>query len=148
METYAKRITEYQLKKVKSDIPAAKIVSSHDAATYARQFYFDDIEIYESMFLMLLNRANNVVGYVKISQGGTAGTIVDMKMLANYAINSLCHSIILVHNHPSGNINPSQNDVDLTKKAKEGLKLFDIAVLDHIIITKESHYSLAENGII
>jgi DNA repair protein RadC len=83
---------------------------------------------------MLLNNSNNTIGYVKISQGGIVGTIVDVRIVAKYAVESLSTGIILVHNHPSGNLKPSQPDIDLTKKIKEGLKILDVTVLDHIII--------------
>ena len=125
MKTYAKTINEYQLKKIKSDIQSAKITSSKEAADYARQFYFDDIEIYESVFIMLLNRQNNVEGYVKISQGGTAGTVVDVKLITKYAVDSLSSSVIMIHNHPSGNTQPSEPDKNMTTKIKTALNLYN-----------------------
>lgn len=149
MKTYEKTINTYQLKKVKTDIKSAKITSSKDAANYAKQFYFDDIEIYESLFIIMLNQQNNVEGYVKISQGGTAGTICDVKLIAKYAIDSLCKSIIIVHNHPSGNTQPSEADRNITNKTKEALNFFDITLLDHVIITSgDGHFSFSDNGLI
>jgi DNA repair protein RadC len=146
MKTYSKKINEYALKKIKSEINAAQILSSKDAADYARQFYFDDLEIYESMFLILMNRKNNVEGYVKISQGGTAGTVCDVKLIANYAVQSLANSVILVHNHPSGTIAPSDADKFITKKVLNALDLFDIKLLDHVIIVPgDNYYSFADN---
>lgn len=149
MKTYAKTINEYQLKKIKSDIQSAKITSSKEAADYARQFYFDDIEIYESVFIMLLNRQNNVEGYVKISQGGTAGTVVDVKLITKYAVDSLSSSVIMIHNHPSGNTQPSEPDKNMTTKIKTALNLFEINLLDHVIITPgDKYFSLADEGMI
>lgn len=125
-----------------------KISSAKDAADYARQFYFDDLEIYESFFIILLNGANNTEAYVKISQGGTAGTVVDVKMIVKYAVDVLANGVILVHNHPSGNTQPSNADEQITQKVKEILRFLNITLFDHIIITTGDYYSFAENGLI
>jgi len=122
MKQYKTTVNKIRLVREKSDIPKAQIKTSADAAEYVRQFYFDDIDIYESMFLVLLNSANNTEGYVKISQGGTAGTVVDIKLILKYAIESLSPSIILVHNHPSGNEIPSQADLAITKSVINAIK--------------------------
>ena len=148
MKTYKSTVTEYSLKYNKSDINKSKILSAKDAHEYVKQFYFDDINIYESFFIMMLNRANNVIGYAKISQGGTAGTVIDIKLIAKYAVDSLADSLILIHNHPSGNVKPSTADINITTKIKDGLKLLDITVLDHIIISENNYYSFGNEGII
>src|SRR5690554_6487425 len=126
--------------------PAVKITSSQLAAQYAKEYFFEDIEIFESFFIMLLNRANVVIGWAKISQGGVSGTFVDGKIVAKYAVDSLASAVILLHNHPSGNLTPSMADINLTKKIKAGLSYLDIQVLDHVIITKDDHYSMADEG--
>lgn len=136
----------YSLKKEKSNFPQQKITRSKDAADFIRQFYSDDIEIFESSFILLLNRNNVTTGYAKISQGGTAGTVVDVKIVAKYAVDSLAHGIILAHNHPSGNLNPSQADIDITKKIAQALRLLDVKLLDHVILTANGHASLADEG--
>ena len=148
MKTYKKQMSRFRIVADKSDFQAIKISSSKDAYNVIKQFYADDIEVYESFFLLLLNRANNTIGYVKISQGGTIGTVVDPKIIAKYAIDGLASSVILAHNHPSGNINPSEPDKKITAKIKEGLSLLEIAVLDHIILTVDSHFSFADDGIL
>jgi DNA repair protein RadC len=125
-----------------------QIKSSNDAQEFARQFYHADIELYESFFLMMLNRAGVVTSYAKISQGGTAGTVVDPKIVSKYAIDDLCSSVIMVHNHPSGNTKPSNADETITKKIKIGLAMFDIDLFDHIILTSASYFSFADNGLI
>jgi DNA repair protein RadC len=94
-----------------------------------------------------LNRANTTIGYAKISQGGLTGTVVDPRLVAKYAVESLAVGIILAHNHPSGNLKPSPQDIDLTKKIKLGLHFLDIEVKDHLILTSTGHYSLLENGL-
>lgn len=139
---------EYKLKATKQDFNRAKITKSKDAADYARQFYFDDLMIYESVFIIMLNRRNNTCGYAKISQGGISGTVVDIRLILKYAIESLASGIILVHNHPSGNMLPSPQDIQIAKKLKEAAMYMDISLLDSIIISEDSHYSLADEGLI
>jgi len=141
-----KTIQLYELKKIQSEFPKTKIRSSADAAEFIRQFYLEDIEIFESSFILLLNQANYTIGYAKISQGGVTGTVVDPRLVAKFAVESLATIVILAHNHPSGNLTPSSVDKSLTDKIKNGLKLLDINLVDHIILTKESYYSLADEG--
>ena len=148
MKEYKSAIPELSLKYKKSNIPKIKITNDIDSYKYVSQFYFDDINIYESFFIVLLNRANNTTGYVKISQGGTAGTIVDIKIICKYAIESLCHGIIMCHNHPSGNIKPSQEDIKLTHQIKKALEIFNIHLIDHIIISEKKYYSFSKEGLI
>lgn len=146
MQTYKTMTDELNLVRTKQNFPKAKIGGSHDAAEYARQFYSDDITIYESFFLILLNNANNTIGYVKISQGGITGTVVDPRIIAKYAIETLSTSIIMCHNHPSGTLKPSRADIAITEKVKNGLKLFDIKVLDHLILTENNYHSMSDNN--
>lgn len=136
----------YELKKIQTDFPKVKIKSSKDSADFIRQFYGDDLEIYESFFLLLLNRANDTIGYAKISQGGVCGTVVDVKIIAKYAVDSLASAVILAHNHPSGTLSPSAQDIEITKKIKQALSLLEIKVLDHIILTSDNYYSFLDEG--
>jgi DNA repair protein RadC len=138
----------YELKKNKTEFQKTQIKTSLDAADFIRKFYSDDIGIYESFFILLLNNSNKTVGYAKISQGGIVGTVVDVKIIAKYVVDSLATGVILAHNHPSGNLQPSQADKDITQKVTEVLNHFDCKVLDHVILTEESHYSFADNGIL
>ena len=146
MGTYKTNIPELKIVREPSNFKKVKITCSGDAYDYMKQFYVGDIEVFESMFVLLLNRASFITGYAKISQGGTAGTVVDIKIIAKYAVESLANGIILGHNHPSGNLTPSGNDLIITEKVKNGLKLLDIALLDHIILTEENYTSLADEG--
>lgn len=139
---------EYKLKAVKQPFKRAKITGSKDAADYARQFYHDDISIYESAFVLLTNRSNNTVGFAKISQGGIAGTVVDIKLILKYAIENLASGIIFFHNHPSGNLMPSNQDQMLSVRIKEAAKLMDVTLLDSIILTEDGHYSFADEELI
>jgi DNA repair protein RadC len=140
--------TLYELKKLQSEFPKVQVLSSEKSADFIRQFYQDDIAIYESFFLLLLNRQCQTIGYAKISQGGITGTVVDVRIIAKYAVDSLATSIILAHNHPSGNLQPSEQDILLTNKVKDAMELFDIKVLDHVILTEDDFYSFADKGIL
>ena len=115
---------------------------------FARKFYKEDIEIYESSFLIMLSQSGSVLGWAKISQGGTASTVVDAKIVAKFAVDAMASAVILVHNHPSGNLKPSKEDINLTKKIREGLRLLDIHLLDHVIIGANGMYSMNDNGMI
>ena len=139
---------ELKAKKTPSNFEKVKIISSNDAFQIIKQFYFDDIDIFESFFILCLNRNNQTIAYAKISQGGVAGTVVDIKIIAKYAIDCLASGVILAHNHPSGNLKPSNEDLAITKKVKEGLKILDIQVLDHIILTSQGYLSFGDEGIL
>lgn len=101
---------------------------------------------YEEFWILLLNRANQVMKKVKISTGGVSGTIADPKLIFKQALDALASGIILVHNHPSGNLKPSQADIQLTRKLTQGGKLLEISVLDHLIFTNKAYYSFADEG--
>jgi DNA repair protein RadC len=101
---------------------------------------------YEEFWMMYLNRRNQVVSKVKISQGGTDKTPVDIKFIAKSAIDCLASSAVAVHNHPSGNLEPSAEDISLTMKIKSALTFFDIRLLDHLIISDKGFYSFADNA--
>jgi DNA repair protein RadC len=133
---------KFELKTLQTNFQSVKITSGEDAINVIRQFYGDDIEIFESCFILLLNNSNITIGYAKISQGGITGTVVDTRLIAKYAIESLATGVILCHNHPSGNLKASEADIATTKKVKDGLKIFDIVLLDHFILTKDSHSTI------
>lgn len=143
-----KKVVEYKLSANKCEFEQKKIMSSSDVYDYAKQFYSDDLLIYESSFIVLINRANKVFGYAKISQGGVAETVVDTKIVAKYAIESLCAGVFFVHNHPSGNVKPSTHDIQVTDKLKKALSLFDIKLVDSIIISDNSFYSFSDEGLL
>lgn len=107
-----------------------------------------EMELKEYFFMILLNRANKIVGYYKLSEGGISGTVVDLRLAYGTALKSLASAIIIAHNHPSGNLNPSEEDRRLTKKFTDAGKLLDINVLDHLIITNDGYYSFADEGLL
>lgn len=104
------------------------------------------IDYRETFIVLYLNRANQVLGYSVISQGGTTSTTVDIKMVIQTALLANASCIMLAHNHPSGNLRPSSDDNIVTNRIRDAARLFDITVLDHIIITNESYYSFTDNG--
>lgn len=119
------------------------ITSSMDAERVARKI-FQQTDIYEEMYVLLLNRANKVIGHARISQGGTTDTVCDPKLIAFYAINSLASGVIMVHNHPSGNPQPSGLDIQITKKVRDALRLLDVNLLDHLILTHDRCLSMQD----
>ncbi len=101
---------------------------------------------HEEFWVLLLNRAHMLIKKKRISEGGVSGTVADPKIIFKLALEELASGIILVHNHPSGNLSPSQSDIDLTKKIKEAGKTLEIQLLDHLIIAGKKYYSFADEG--
>lgn len=123
-----------------------KISSSKDAYQIIKA---DLLDIpHEEFWVLILNRANRIIKKHQISQGGVAGTVADPKIIYKSALDSLASGIILAHNHPSGNLTPSQADIDLTKKLREAGKMLEIQVLDHIIVAGQKYFSFADEGML
>ena len=126
-----------------------KIESSKDAERILRQTWNSEkLELVEQFRILLTNRANKVLGILDVSQGGIAGTVADPKVIFACALKAAASGIILAHNHPSGNLIASQADIELTKKLSAGGRILEIAVLDHIILTSESYFSFADEGLL
>lgn len=126
-----------------------KITSSRDAYQVLKQSWDEGrLELVEQFKVMLTNRANKVLGIFEVSTGGIAGTVADPKLIFVAALKSGATGVLLCHNHPSRNLTPSQADIELTKKIKEGGKLLEIQLLDHIILTSEGYYSFTDEGLI
>jgi len=106
------------------------------------------IEYQEEMKLVLLNRANEVLGIYNLSKGGTTSTIIDIKIILAIALKCNANAIVIIHNHPSGNLKPSEADKKLTGKLRAVCKLVDLKLLDHLIINRDSYYSFADSGIL
>jgi DNA repair protein RadC len=121
-----------------------QVKSSSDVFEYM-SVYLSDLT-HESFWVILLNRANNIITQKSVSEGGTTSTVVDIKMIAKYAIDNHATGVILAHNHPSGNTQPSEQDNKLTDKIKNALNIFDITLLDHIIVCSTKYYSYADEG--
>ncbi|MGN6477258.1 MAG: JAB domain-containing protein [Flavipsychrobacter sp.] len=106
------------------------------------------IEMVEEFKVMFLNRANKAIGIYHVSIGGITGTVADPRLILIAALKMNAVSIIIAHNHPSGNLKPSRADEEITTKIKGAAAFLDIKVLDHLIITSEEYFSFADNGII
>lgn len=126
-----------------------KINSSQDAYRILIQHWqLGRIELLEEFKVILLNTSNRVLGIIDISVGGVQGTLADPKIIFSVALKTNSSKLILAHNHPSGNLSPSDADKRLTEKLKHGGKLLDIEVCDHLIITKHNYYSFADDCLI
>lgn len=150
-EIRQEQVAEIQLTykpKVKpSDRP--KISSSKDAyEILIRHWDYSKIYFVEQFKVVLLNRANKVLGIYEASTGGISGTVADPKLIFAAALKANASSIILSHNHPSGNLQPSQQDINLTKNLKEAGKFLELPVLDHLIVTSDGYYSFADEGLL
>jgi len=142
--TLAEIEISYKPKYKASDLP--KVVTSADAYGYLKDI-FPSLDYREYFYILCLNRNNKVLGYCQISAGGLNGTIADVRIIMQTALKSNACSIILSHNHPSGNLVPSEADKDLTKKIREAGKFLDIPALDHLILTSETYFSFADEGL-
>lgn len=148
---YKDFIPEIRISLKKSSEHCEKITGSRDAARLFHLFIPDDtIECYEQMVCLFLNRANNTIAWFKVSQGGITGTVIDSRIIFATGLKALATSIILCHNHPSGNIEPSENDKKITRQIRDAGKILDMPLVDHIIIVPESnaYYSFADEGIL
>lgn len=103
---------------------------------------------HEEFWIVFLNRANRIIGKMKLSQGGISGTVTDVRLVMKKALDFLASGIIVCHNHPSGNLNPSESDTKITQKIRDAGNLMDIQLLDHLIISDSDYYSFADNGLI
>jgi DNA repair protein RadC len=124
------------------------VATSKDAEEAFRSVWSNGMEFREEFYILLLNRANRIIGWYRVSEGGTTGTVVDPKIIFSIALKCHACGIMLAHNHPSGNTTPSIQDIDLTKKVVAGGKLLEISVLDHLIITSEKFLSFSDEGLI
>jgi DNA repair protein RadC len=126
-----------------------KVTSSRDAADFIRRtFRAGSLELQEHFITLYLNQAHEILGYYNHSVGGINSTVADRRLILATALASASVAIIISHNHPSGNLSPSQADIDLTQKIKAGAQTLDITLLDHLIITKGGYYSFADEGVL
>ena len=126
---------------------AVKVTRSRDAADYLRPFYDEFIDTREEFRIIYLTRQNHIIASECISTGSAIATVVSLQMIARTAILLNAQGVILSHNHPSGITTPSDADRKLTRKAIDGLKLLDINVVDHLILTHNNYLSFADEGI-
>lgn len=126
------------------------VKSSNDAYNYLKQFYPDEtIALVEQFSVAFLNRANRIIGIQVISKGGLTGTIADPRLIMATALKAAATGIVLCHNHPSGNLQTSTADLDITKKIQSACNFLDIKLLDHIIISPNGEYlSFIDEGLL
>ena len=124
-----------------------KVASSEDAYRYLLPTYREGTICYKEYFKVLfLNQANQVLGYTLISEGGITETSVDVRIILQAALLTNSVALVLAHNHPSGSMKPSRQDMDITKQVKEAARLMRITVIDHLILTDEGYYSFSDEG--
>lgn len=124
-----------------------RIVSSSKAAYDHMKPYLLDLS-HEEFWILCLSRRMEVVKTVRVSSGGVSGTFVDPRIVFRYALQSLSNAILLCHNHPSGNLIPSDEDLMLTQKIKTAARYLDISIADHLIFTNKGYFSFADNGVL
>lgn len=124
-----------------------KVVSSEDAYKYLLPTYKEGTICYKEYFKVLfLNQASQVLGYTLISEGGITDTTVDVRVILQAALLTNSVALVLAHNHPSGNLKPSQEDIKITKQVKDAAQLMRITVIDHLILTDTGYYSFSDEG--
>ena len=146
-----RRVTEVQISyhnKVKAaDRPSIR--SSQTAEAILRGYWSNDMQLLEEFNILLLDRSNRVLGFSHVSRGGTSGTVVDAKILFATALRARASQLILAHNHPSGNLRPSDADKVLTRKLCKAGQVLELPILDHLILSPEGgFFSFADNGLI
>jgi DNA repair protein RadC len=135
--------------KTEYDFAKNKITKSLDSYEVFKSYWDkNNIELVEEMNVMFLNKMNKPIGIYQHTKGGIDGTILDVEVVCGLAVKSLCKGVIIAHNHPSGNLNPSEADIKVSKNLKNALNLFSITLLDSLIVTPDGYYSLADNGLI
>ncbi len=128
-------------------IDKEKVSNSHDIARIFRSVLGD--LPHEEFWVVLLNRSHKIIDKIRISKGGISGTVADVRIMLKEAIEKLASGIILCHNHPSGNLQPSEQDIQLTHKIRDAGLLLDVSLLDHIIVSeKDEYFSFADEGLL
>lgn len=145
LSVVAEVVLSYHPKVKPSQRPMVKMAK--DAYEILLGFWnMDHIELRETFCVMLLNNRNRVLGVVELSNGGYTATVADLKMIFSVALKACASSIVVAHNHPSGELKPSSEDIRVTRKLMEAGKILEIPVHDHLIITSEAYLSMAEEG--
>jgi DNA repair protein RadC len=131
----------------KSDLQdKIRIAGSHDVYSLFQPLLGD--LAHEEFWILLLNRANRVIDNIRISQGGISGTVIDVRIILKHALDRLASTMILCHNHPSGNLKPSEADLKITSKISDSCRTMDLQLLDHLIIADNSYFSFSDEGLI
>lgn len=124
------------------------VTSSTDAERILRKIWCKPLELRECFYALFLNRSNKVLGFFLVSIGGLTGTVADVRTIFQAALKANACSVIFAHNHPSGNLQPSDADIQLTRKLNEAGRIMEVTVLDHIILVPDSYFSMTDNGLL
>jgi DNA repair protein RadC len=147
MKTYKSDMPEITLKYKTGNYKKTKISTSLDAFQVLLQLYDDDtVDYKETAYALFLNKANNTIGWMKISEGGTSSTIIDQKIIFATALKCNASGIILSHNHPSGQLRASDEDRKMTDRIVSIGFILGIEVLDHVIVCRSGYYSMSDEG--
>lgn len=146
MKKLTQTVAEIQVSYIPTKTMGTKITCSQDAYNVLKEFYpTETIALQERFIVAYLNRAHQIIGVYQASVGGITGTIADPRLILSVALKVAATSIILSHNHPSGNLSPSAADQELTTKIKEAAKYLDLMVLDHIIVSSNGYFSFSDS---
>ena len=149
MKTYTSAMPEITLKYKTGNYKKTKISTSLDAFQVLLELYDEDtVDYRETAFVLFLNKANNTIGWMKISEGGTTATIIDPKMIFATALKCNASGIILSHNHPSGQLIASDEDRNITSRMVSSGSILGIKVLDHVIVCRSGYYSMSDEGLL
>ena len=124
------------------------VSGSSDTETILRKIWSHPLELKECFYALYLNRSNKVLGFMLVSVGGIAGTVIDVRNILQTVLKANAGSIVLAHNHPSGNLDTSDADRKITRQIKEAGLILDIPLLDHLIMTTDSYFSMADEGLL
>ena len=149
MQALTDNVTEIQLSYRPTNRLGPVIASSQDAYEELLKWFPEDtLSLQERFVVLYLNRANRVLAAYEVSRGGLTGTVADPRLILSTALKLASVGILVAHNHPSGSLKPSQADVQLTEKIKDGGKLLDIQLVDHLILRSDEYYSFADSGLL
>jgi len=148
MTEYDWKAGELALTYNRTEPDGPKVTMATDLVKFLRPLYDPDLEVRERFFIVGVSRSNKIRSCFELGAGGCAGCVVDPKLVFSRLLLDNCAAFICSHNHPSGNPSPSMSDKNLTKTLKDGGKLLDITMLDHIIVTSDSYKSFAELNLI
>ena len=142
------RVSEIRVSYFNKNKDVVKVNCSEDAYKIGLSHWnLDTIELQEETKVLLLNRSNTVTGIYELSKGGITGCVVDIKLILSVALKAVASSIIIIDNHPSGNLKPSEADKSLTERLNKACQVIDLVLLDHLIITKDSYLSFKNDGL-
>ncbi len=148
MKALTSDVAEIKISYIPTGRPGKQITCSRDAYLELKNWFTDStICLQETFIVLYLNQSNHVVAVYEVSRGGLTGTVADPRLILSTALKIAAVGIVIAHNHPSGNLTPSQADLQLTDKIKSAAALLDINLLDHIIMTDVSYLSFADDGL-